>query len=122
MRIELDDVQALAFEACSDNTQTKIAEAADKAKKGQALLTEAKRIRAAAIKRMEHCWKTIASCHGLKEIPGEAQIDRASGRVVVTWGEPQEDPSSGPPVVDLPPIELSASEAPSEEVPVEAAA
>ncbi len=91
MRIELDDMQALAFEACSDNTQARVGEAADKAKQGQALLAEAKLMRDGAIERMERCWKTIASCHGLEEIPGEAQIDRADGRVVITWEEKPEE-------------------------------
>ena len=128
MRIELDDVQALAFEACSDNTQTKVAEAADKAKKGQALVAEAKRTHAAAIARMSHCLKTIASCHGIEEIPREATIDRTDGRIVVTWEEkPAEIADATPEEALLAEPEAEAEEAsgtttPAQcELPVEAA-
>lgn len=104
MRIELDDIQALAYRACSDNTKTQIDVAVGKFKAGQVLLKESKLIRVAAMERMENCWTAISACHGFERLPDEAEIKEIDGRVVITWefAEVAEVPSVEPPDAEPP--------------------
>ena len=95
MRIELDDIQSVAWRACRDLATLKGDDATEKAKEAKALMAHADRMQRAAAEHVNVCLTAVASCHGLEAIPDVAEIDDRGPRVVITWDDPKPGPEDG---------------------------
>lgn len=85
MRIELDDIQSVAWRACRELAAVKGDQAAELAEQAKALMARAERMQQGATEHINGCMTAVARCHGLEGIPDGAEIDDAGPRVTVTW-------------------------------------
>ena len=91
MRIELDEIQALAYKSGRENFEGKVTEAKKLSAEGNLMVKKAQELANQAYTEIKKLHNVIASCHGLEGIPAEFDISSVDGRLVMSWPDENEE-------------------------------